>query len=85
VFARGIGVPAGVGTVGQAFVDALTGRIAPRSIGAYGVDYPASYDFAFASDGAATASSYVVNFVESRSSSRVVLGGFPKEPRSSTC
>jgi hypothetical protein len=45
VFARGTGEPPGVGRVGQAFVDALRGRVGGRSVGVYGVNYPASGDF----------------------------------------
>lgn len=76
VFARGTGEPAGIGRVGQAFVDALRPQIVPRTVDTYGVNYPASYDFAMASDGATDASAYVVDFVQSCPSTRIVLGGF---------
>jgi cutinase len=76
VFARGTGEPAGIGRVGQAFVDALRPQISPRTLDSYAVDYPATYDFAMASDGAVAASGQVVELVQSCPSSRIVLGGF---------
>jgi cutinase len=45
VFARGTYEPPGVGMVGQAFVDSLRAQAGGRSVGVYGVDYPASGDF----------------------------------------
>ncbi|WP_085184347.1 cutinase family protein [Mycobacterium sp. IEC1808] len=50
VFARGTYEPPGVGAVGQAFVDSLRAQAGNRSIGVYGVDYPASGDFPPAGD-----------------------------------
>jgi trehalose dimycolate hydrolase len=76
VFARGTGEPAGIGRVGQAFVDALRPQISPRSLDSYAVDYPATYDFAMASDGAAAASAQVLELVQACPSTRIVLGGF---------
>ena len=76
VFARGTGEPAGIGRVGQAFVDALRPQLGARTLSTYGVNYPASYDFALASDGANDASAYVSNFAQSCPSTRIVLGGF---------
>jgi cutinase len=76
VFARGTGEPPGIGRVGQAFVDSLRPQIGGRSLSTYGVNYPASYDFALASDGATDASAYLTNVVQSCPSTRLVLGGF---------
>lgn len=45
VFARGTGEPPGVGGVGGAFVNAVRGRVGGRSVGEYGVNYPASGAF----------------------------------------
>jgi len=45
MFARGTGEPPGVGGVGGAFVNAVRGRAGGRSVGEYGVNYPASGDF----------------------------------------
>jgi cutinase len=76
VFARGTGEPAGIGRVGQAFVDTLRGQIGGRSLTTYGVNYPASYDFGMAFEGADDASAYIQNFVLTCPSTRVVLGGY---------
>lgn len=76
VFARGTGEPPGIGRVGQAFVDALRPQLGGRTLSAYGVTYPASYDFALAADGAADAAAYVANTAQSCPDSRIVLGGF---------
>jgi cutinase len=76
VFARGTGEPPGIGRVGQAFVDALRPQLGARTLSTYGVNYPASYDFALASDGATDATSYVANLAQSCPSTRIVLGGF---------
>jgi cutinase len=76
VFARGTGEPPGIGRVGQAFVDALRAQIGSRTLTTYGVNYPASYDFGMAYDGANDATAYVVNFVQTCPSTRIVLGGY---------
>ena len=76
VFARGTGEPPGIGRVGQAFVDTLRGQIGNRTLTTYGVNYPASYDFAMAFDGANDASAYIVNYVQSCPTTRIVLGGY---------
>src|SRR4051812_35800228 len=59
VFARGTAEAPGLGREGQAFVDALKGDLKGRSVSAYAVNYPASYDFLQASAGAADASAHV--------------------------
>jgi cutinase len=45
IFARGTGEPPGVGGIGGAFVNAVRGRAGGRSVGVYGVNYPASGAF----------------------------------------
>lgn len=45
VFARGTGEPPGVGGIGEDFIDALRSKIGEKSMGVYGVDYPATTDF----------------------------------------
>ncbi|MGV0851715.1 cutinase family protein [Mycolicibacterium phlei] len=76
VFARGTGEPPGIGRVGQAMVDALRPQIGDRTLTAYGVNYPASYDFTLATDGAADASAFISSLAQNCPNSRVVLGGF---------
>lgn len=76
VFARGTGEPPGIGRVGQAFVDALRPQLGAHTLFTYGVNYPASYDFALASDGAADAANFVTNTALTCPSTRIVIGGF---------
>ena len=45
IFARGTFEPPGVGATGQAFVEALQTRLAPKTVEVSPVDYPASLDF----------------------------------------
>jgi len=76
VFARGTREPPGIGSVGGAFVDALRSRIGNRSMGVYAVNYPASYDFLAAADGANDASAHVQNIVNNCPDTELVLGGY---------
>ena len=46
-------------TPGQAFADALSALIGGRSLTTYAVNYPASFDFLAAADGAADATNYI--------------------------
>src|ERR1700730_9408550 len=57
-FGRGTGEPPGVGVVGGALVSSLRQQT-HKSIGAYGVNYPASKDFLAATKGANDASDHV--------------------------
>ncbi|MEB3050524.1 cutinase family protein [Mycolicibacter sp. MYC123] len=75
VFARGTNDSPGLGRVGDAFVGALRGRTS-RSVGAYAVNYPASYDFGRAADGANDASGHVMWMAENCPGTRLVLGGY---------
>jgi cutinase-like protein len=76
VFARGTDEPPGIGRVGQAFVDSLRGKIGNRSMGVYAVNYPASYDFLAAADGANDASAFIQDVVNTCPETRLVLGGY---------
>lgn len=76
VFARGTGEPAGIGRVGDAFVDALRPLVPGQSVDVYAVNYPASYDFLRAADGANDASAFVQNTVTNCPDTKIVLGGF---------
>ena len=76
IFARGTFEPAGVGVTGQAFVDALTGKLAGKSVDVYPVNYPASLDFATAADGVIDASNKVRDVAASCPNTKVVLGGY---------
>ncbi|MBJ7336181.1 cutinase family protein [Mycolicibacterium sp.] len=76
VFARGTAEPAGLGREGQAFVDSLKGDLKGRTVSAYAVDYPASYDFMQATAGAKDASAHVQATAASCPSTKIVLGGY---------
>jgi cutinase len=76
VFGRGTGEPVGVGRVGQAFIDALQSQIPGRTVASYAVDYPASYDFLAAQDGAIDAERHIRAMVSQCPNTRIVLGGY---------
>lgn len=76
VFARGTNEAPGLGRVGDAFVAELRDRLPGRSIGAYGVNYPASYDFLAAASGANDASAFIQGVAAQCPATRLVLGGY---------
>ncbi|WP_446225918.1 cutinase family protein [Nocardia sp. IBHARD005] len=84
VFARGTAEPGGeLGLTGMSFVEALRANAGGRSVGAYGVDYPASSDFAdrlaFAHTvvrGIGDAQRRVEYIAANCPSARIVLGGY---------
>jgi len=76
VFARGTNDAPGLGRPGQAFADALQGQVGGRTLTTYGVNYPASYDFLAAADGAADATNRISAMAASCPSTRIVLGGY---------
>jgi len=76
VFARGTNDAPGLGSVGDAFVAALRDKVGGRSVGAYAVNYPASFDFLAAADGANDASAHVQYMVNNCPNTRLVLGGY---------
>ncbi|AQT79699.1 cutinase [Mycolicibacterium litorale] len=76
IFARGTGEPPGVGRVGQSFVDALAPRIGTRTLGTYGVNYPASLNFLAAASGADDAAARIADMGVRCPQTRLVLGGF---------
>jgi cutinase len=83
VFARGTGEPSGVGGIGEGFVDALRGTVAPRSLDVYPVNYEASGNFGdrieFARsvvDGINDASNHIKATAANCPRTRIVLGGY---------
>jgi cutinase len=77
VFARGTTEPPGVGSVGQAFVDSLRPKVPTRSVGVYGVNYPATDDFVRSeSAGTGDARAHVESTVANCPNTRMVLGGY---------
>src|SRR2546423_3257352 len=75
VFARGTNDAPGLGRPGQAFADALRAQIGGRTLTTYAVNYPASYDFLAAADGAADATNHISQMAVTCPSTRIVLGG----------
>ncbi len=76
VFARGTSEPAGIGRVGQALVDSLQPQLGSRTVSFYGVNYPATYDFLAAADGATDATNHIVSVAAQCPSTKFVLGGY---------
>ena len=76
IFARGTGEPAGLGVVGQAFVDALAEKLPGRSMDAYAVNYPADFDFLAADVGADDAAARIVAMSSRCQDTKLVLGGY---------
>lgn len=72
VFARGRQEPPGVGQIGDAFVNALRSQTA-RSVGVYGVNYPADLS---AASGADDMRAHVTSMARSCPNTRLVLGGY---------
>lgn len=76
VFARGTNDAPGLGLVGGAFVDSLRGKVGGRSVGAYAVNYPATYDFLAAAAGANDASAHIQYMMGACPDTKLVLGGY---------
>lgn len=76
VFARGTSEPPGIGRVGQALTDTLQAQLGGRTISTYGVNYPATYDFLAAADGATDATNHILATAAACPSTRFVLGGY---------
>ncbi|MDT5104407.1 MAG: cutinase [Mycobacterium sp.] len=76
VFARGTDDTPGLGRVGDAFSSTLSTLVGGRSLTTYGVNYPASYDFLAAADGATDAANFISTLTQQCPSTRIVLGGY---------
>ena len=76
VFARGTSEPAGIGRVGRALSDQLAASLGGRSLGVYAVNYPASYDFLAAADGAADVTNRIATMSGTCPNTRFILGGY---------
>ena len=76
IFARGTNDAPGLGRPGQAFADTLSGLVGGQSLTTYAVNYPASYDFLAAADGAADATNYISALTQQCPSTKIVLGGY---------
>jgi hypothetical protein len=83
VFARGSGESAGVGGVGQGFVDAVRAQLGARSVDVYPVNYAATNDFdnrelvaTTVSDGVRDAGAHVQATAANCPNTKIVLGGY---------
>ncbi len=76
VFARGTAEPPGLGVAGDALLAALQPALGSRSIDAYAVNYPASYNFLQTADGANDARDHIAQMADQCPATRLVLGGF---------
>ena len=76
VFARGTAEPAGLGRVGQAFVDELRSDLGGRTVGTYAVNYPASYDFLQSAPQGADDAARVQATAASCPATSIALGGY---------
>jgi cutinase len=74
VFARGTNEPPGIGRIGDAFVDALRSQVG--AVDAYAVNYPATYNFLAAADGANDASNHIQEMADTCPGTKMVLGGY---------
>lgn len=76
IFARGTSEAPGIGRVGNALASQLQGQLNGRSLGTYAVNYPATYDFFAAADGANDATNRIATMAAQCPSTRIVLGGY---------
>jgi hypothetical protein len=76
LFARGTGEDPGPGPTGQAFADNLRGRIAPRSMDVYPINYPATQEWQTGLDGIRDAGNHVQSTATSCPQTKMVLSGY---------
>ena len=76
IFARGTHDDPGMGRVGSVLVDALQPLVGNRTVTGYAVEYPASYDFLTAQDGATDAQNRIATMAQQCPSTKIVLGGY---------
>lgn len=76
VFARGTDEPAGIGVVGQSFVDTLRPMVKGSTVGSYAVQYPASWDFWEVAAGATDMSKRVQATAARCPKTQIVMGGY---------
>ncbi|MCV7321867.1 cutinase family protein [Mycolicibacterium confluentis] len=82
-FARGTAEQPGPGAAGQRFIDSLRAQAFPRTVGMYGVNYPASANFAAGPaftmnvvDGVRDEANHVRGVVSVCPQTQMVLGGY---------
>ena len=85
IFARGTDDTPGLGTPGTAFVNALRPLVGGRTLTAYAVNYPASYDFLAAADGAYDATNRITMMSQQCPRQSSCSAGTHRALRSWTC
>ncbi|OHT78837.1 cutinase [Mycobacteroides chelonae] len=75
-FARGTNDSPGLGDVGKAVTDEIVERLPGKSVDIYAVNYPASFDWVRAGDGANDMSFHVQEVARNCPNTQFVLGGF---------
>jgi cutinase len=76
VLARGTGEPPGVGWTEQVFANSLQSKVAPKSVGVYAVNYPASTGFQSVLDGIRDAVNHVEFMAATCPNTKMVLSGY---------
>jgi len=76
IFARGTHDSPGLGDPGTAFSEALRAQVGGRTLTTYAVNYPASYDFLQAADGAVDATNRISTMASTCPSTKLVVGGY---------
>ena len=76
VFARGTDEEPGIGKVGQSLVDTLKPMLKGKTIGTYGVKYPANWDFMKAAVGANDMSKRIQATAARCPDTKIVMGGY---------
>jgi cutinase len=77
VSARGTDEPPGPGSIGQTFIDSLRPKLPGRSVGVYGINYPATDDFVRSeSAGAGDGTAHVRSTVANCPNTKIVLDGY---------
>src|SRR6476469_893711 len=77
VFARGTSEGPDVGGIGQPFADSVAAAAAPRSVGVYAVNYPASDQFGpSVQAGTADARAHIESMAANCPNTRLILGGY---------
>ncbi len=76
IFARGTAEPPGLGAEGDALFAALRPALGSRSVDAYAVNYPASYNFLTTADAANDARDHIAAMADQCPATRLAVGGF---------
>ena len=76
MFARGTSESPGIGTTGEAFVNALRPRLGERSMDVYAINYPASSDYTTGYQGLFDEKAHIESEIANCPNTQIVLGGF---------